>query len=198
MKVERKLDYLQNHTNQHYVFEDGKWVFKFIASAIYKIRKFDEVFLSDGTSLGIKEIDCQTDIEYNKEFLIINQMENIIQINWDFELIPMSYCHTMEEIAKVTKYLNQSFEKETFDMIHLEGYKNSKSPYHKSMDKSEISTTGHSRLIFNVVDEVIDIKTYHENYKRAIKKYPMYVNTITHLYKCNAHFLTTSKKYLNV
>jgi hypothetical protein len=201
MRVTKYLNQYANVNNERYVLENGKWSYRFFAIAYYRIITREEVFNANGESLGEMETNVKTERDEMKEYSIDDDMLNIVQINFDFELIPNSGCYTMDEVSNVARLLNNTFDGETFNVIHREGYREPmylQSRHYAKMDSSEISTIGHSRIIYNVVDKMIDAKTYHENYQRAIKKYPKHVRQITYLYKCNIEFLTKNKKYLNV
>jgi hypothetical protein len=201
MRVTKYLNQYANVNNERYVLENGKWSYRFFAIAYYRIITREEVFNASGESLGEKETSIKYESEDMKEYSIEDDMLNITQINFDFELIPNSGCNTMDEVSNVARLLNNTFGKESFNVTHRECYKELTylgSRHYGKMDKSEICSIGHSRLIYNTVDEVVDAKTYHDNYQRAIKKYPQYAMQIRYLYMCNIEFLTKDKKYLNV
>ena len=201
MRVTKYLNQYANVNNERYVLENGKWSYRFFAIAYYRTTTYEEVFNASGKSLGEKETSIKYESEDIKEYVIEDDMLNIVQINFDFELIPNSGCNNMDEVYNVTRLLNNTFGKESFNVSHRENYKKLTylgSRHYGKMEKSEICSVGHSRLIYNTVDEVVDAKTYHDNYQRAIKKYPKYAIQIRYLYRCNIEFLTKDKKYLNV
>lgn len=201
MRTTKQLNQYVNVNNKRYVLENGKWSYRFFAIAYYRTTTYEEVFNAKGESMGELETSIKYETEDMKEYGIEDDMLNIIQVNFDFELIPNSGCWTMDEVSNVARLLNNTFGKESFNVIHREGYKepiHMHFRHHAKMDKSEICTIGNSRLIYNAVDKVIDVKTYHENYQRAIKNYPQQAKQIKYLYKCNIEYLTKDKKYLNV
>ena len=202
-RTETYLNHTCNFRNKRFVLEDGIWTLRYMADKVYFTKVYDECFTSKGVSIGMKELDSSTTVERNQEMVVDDPHSYcIIQINFDFHSIPNANGNTIDELSHLTNILNNSFDT-YFGMCQFDGYRGDYFMYgtdEETKRKTEVCTTGHSRLIYQKVVSVPTIQEYKKNFDKAMKKYTTkwQQRQLRLLYWHNARFLTKSKKYLEL
>ena len=180
--IEREPHAAVNFKNARYEIKDnGEFIFKHSADVAHFIDTIDECFDSQGNSIGSITIYRKLVVKENVETEIDSDTW-IVQINYDFYLLPLAQVWTAPEVEKLFYILENSKFNAEFDLsLDRDRFKANK--------QQEICVWGNKRLIYNNNPKKISNVEYKENYNKAIKKYPDYKTQIESLYKANVSYL---------
>lgn len=172
--VKNEPHFISNVTNERFEFENGEWFFKSTGEASYSIDTYDDVF--DRNGKFIKEIVISSEIKHETRNFVLNHNQSIVQINYDFYLLPLTRVITIPDLQGTTNVLTN-----TNTFITKMSVENKESSRTKG---KEICKVGHSCCIFNDTPK-IPKKEYTKNYQNAISKYPDFEKQINWLYEAN-------------
>jgi hypothetical protein len=170
--VKNEPHFICNVKNERFEFENDEWFFKSTGEVSYSIDTHDDVF--DRNGKFIKEMIIDSKIEHETRNFVLNHDKSILQINYDFHLLPLTIVINIPDLQKLSYTLMNTFNTK----ISVE-YKESSCAKGK-----EICKLGHSSSIFNDIPK-IPKKEYTKNYQNAISKYPDFEKQINWLYEVN-------------
>lgn len=180
--IEREPHAVVNIKNARYELKDnGEFICKHSADVAHFIDTIDECFDSKGNSIGSITIERKLVVKENLE-LEIDSDKGIVQINYDFYLLPLALPWTAPEVEQLCYLLENSKFNAEFDLSFDRNR-------FKANKQQEICVWGNKRLIYNDNPKKISNVEYKENYNKAIKKYPNYKTQIESLYKANESYL---------
>jgi hypothetical protein len=170
--VKNEPHFISSVTNERFELENDEWFFKSTGEASYSINTHGDVF--DRNGKFIKEMIIDSEIKHEIRNFVLNHDKSIVQINYDFYLLPLTSVITIPELQKITNILMNTFNTkmsvERKESRHAIG--------------KEICKLGHSCCIFNDTPKITK-KDYTKNYQNAISKYPDFINNIKWLYEEN-------------
>lgn len=166
--VENEPHFISKVTNERFEFENDEWFFKSTGEASYSIDTHDDVF--DRNGKFIKEMVIDSEIKHERRNFVLNHNKSIVQINYDFYLLPLTKVTTIPDLQETTDILMNTF--------------NTKMSVENRAKGKEICKVGHSCSIFNNTPK-IPKKDYTKNYQNAISKYPDFEKQINWLYQVN-------------
>ena len=180
--IEREPHAVVNVNNLRYELKDnGEFICKQSADVANFIDTIDECFDSQGNSIGSIILERKLVVKENFE-IETDSHKGIVQINYDFYLLPLARAWTAPEVEQLCYILENSKFNAEFDLsIDKDRFNANK--------QQEICVWGNKRLIYNDNPKKISNVEYKENYNKAIEKYPNYKTQIESLYKANVSYL---------
>jgi hypothetical protein len=168
---------VNNYKEYFELDKDNKWIFKVYADHMYIKRNKIDTYLKDGSFYKT----ISEDEYFNKQCIEeIEQPLGVVQINYEFHLMPIGYISTVDEIESLTTKLNNSFNKKFDTEITTEPsdssnlYKSIRKPY-------EVNRYGHSRHIQSLcMDFILNL-----NMKEYRKRKDKFIKTLTDEYLIN-------------
>jgi len=135
-------------------------------------------------------IDKESDIRIDS---IINERQEIIQLDYDFYLIPTSCRLSLKENRIKTKRMLINYGLKGFDL----DYKNAITEFnHYTLKRTKYKTQRPLEICFNDVYRFntksfmnFDYKKYIENYNIALEKYPNYKDSLHYLKEMNLNII---------
>jgi hypothetical protein len=203
---------------------DGIWeVEALVKKEVNKIY-YEDLYNKDGVIVSKREID--RDIDNEEEFSVLksvnfsdsffgSQYPSLVQIDYDFHLLPMGNYFTQTNIMAYINILNDSFDNR-FKIVHHDKRYNEYSELAAFGSKTdiyvinrlertfsehymnglyEISSMGHFSvsIAHNPIIE-FNKKLFSSNKDKAIKKYPKLEQQIKNLYEINLALYNLYKK----
>jgi hypothetical protein len=174
--IDRNPHYICKNYGGKYVLIDGVWAFEYYGDISHFRETIIEAFDKDGNYISKIPIKRELISKYNEKLYSYTR-ENIVQINYDFYLLPQAGGGTMDDIEQLRQNMISSDFAGNFDIgIISHGY---------DRDVKEICKIGHSRFIYNSNPEKISLDQYCKNYELALKKYPIYELLIEEIFNRN-------------
>lgn len=170
--VKNEPHFISSVTNERFEFENHEWFFKSTGEVSYSIDTYDDVF--DRNGKFIKEMVIDSEIKHEIRNFVLNHDKSIVQINYDFYLLPLTTVTTIPDLQGTTNVLMNTFNTKMC-VEHRES---------RCAIGKEICKLGHSCCIFNDTPKITK-KDYTKNYQNAISKYPDFENKINWLYQEN-------------
>jgi hypothetical protein len=227
MNFEIKEIFSVNPRDISFIEIDGIWEAEGLVNKQVNKIYYEDLYNKDGVVVSKQEID--TDISNEEEISILKYVyfsdtsfgsknPTLVQIDYDFYLLPMGGFFIQTNIMTYIKVLNNSFKNDskTFNVVHHDKHYNQYSElasfgsktnkwvidYLKSsFDKRhmnglyEISCMGiFSVSIAHTPRIEFDKKQYSSNKEKAIKKYPEWEEKIKYLYAVNVELYNLYKK----
>lgn len=179
---------------------DDKYVFLvYSKNHMYKTITETKCFDEDGVYLGIYRNEENFNIEETRE---CSANLSVTQIDYDFKLLPVGRCVTIEEVGDCEKLLKDCFSinpkigyNERVNLAeYIYAYNESKSKtiyYKENYERFEICAKGHSSVVINKNVDLfeLDLANYTKNKNNFIKKHPEYKNEVEKLYELNIGYL---------
>jgi len=185
--IEREPHAIFNVHNKRFEFENDEWLFKATGTISHAIETYDEVFDRNGNPIREMLIDKKI-ITETKEFSR-DFKKGIVQINYDFHLLPFGRAWTVEDFDHLLDILENTFNYQ-FDIIHIDNIKYgdwfNETPLDnpESNEGKEICSLGYSRVLSNIT-QMIPLNEYKNNYKKALIKFPEYKEIIERIFQLN-------------
>lgn len=202
--------YLRNNNFSEYLSYDNKWKRFVYAEHMYASLKPIECYDKDGNF-----IDNIIKHEYYNRLETIEIKEDfrVVQINYEFHIIPIGRCVTQQEVMSVCTLLNNSnlgkfdydYSKHEYFYYAYNSPDIGKQYFHKKMNESldmvyyyfkkpkEISVTGASywitRKSYNSFLN-LNINDYIKNKNKFIKKNPEYKDEVEMLFNLNINSIS--------
>lgn len=183
------------HNNEYCKESYGEHTFK--QETIQPAYDKEGNYIDDITST--KLVDRNTNVIYSDERFHVQRC--MVQINFNFYLIPIEGYLRLDDIHRDIKILNNStvFNNTDFTTVRKERYttipetKNMVNVYDIDTGKNEsyeltINNTNTVTIVNRINPKNIDAKQYRENYKKALKKYPEYKDVINKLFNANCQY----------
>jgi len=210
-KVKHEPHFIGKVQNKRFEKEHGEWIFKATGDLSYFIETFDDAFNRDGEF--IREISINKTLVTKRDNFQRDDNKGIVQIGYDFYLLPFGNIHVINQVLELTDILNGTFNKR-FVVVHSEelytiypnsfgnrGFTSRKAcwfkkettiemfqPYYNNEEEfknREICAMGNSRFVATS-SKRISIDDYTKNYNNALDKYPMHKKVIDNLYQLNS------------
>ena len=149
--------------------EEGKYIFKVYADHLYIKETEVDTYLKDGTFYKtVTEED-----RFNKVCTeIVEEQYGVVQIDFDFYLMPVGNFGTIPEICSLTTKLNNSFDRE-FKTEFTNDMKETDYTYTKMSKPIEINKLGCTRQVQSVSNDFIsnfDMIGYKKRKEAFIKE----------------------------
>lgn len=104
---EYHIGYLRTGNYEEKIIKkDGEYFFSAYANHIFDRYNKIDVYLKDGTFYKTIEEKNRVTREEN---LIIDKAKQVVQIDYNFYLLPVGYCSTLEEVNNIERLLINSF-----------------------------------------------------------------------------------------
>lgn len=174
--------------------------YKYFVDTVFHYRdiKKTKCYDANGVYLGFFEHKpIIRDVKEDRE--VRASHETVIQINYNFHIIPCQGASTIDQLAELDDLLTNTFNIKT-ERISVGGAYSSLEAYHRDyldlryeeFDAIEYCAVGHSREVANKVGMKLinlDIKEYTKRKNEFINKNPDWEEAIERLYKMNIGFL---------
>ena len=193
--------YLKLHDNRDFLkLDNGEYKFMvYSTNHMYLTVKETDCYDAKGNYLGVyKEEKNHTKTE-TKE---IENQKVVVQIDYDFKLLPIGACYNQSEIYEGTKLLEKEFnikDAECYDnRINIEEYiriyngDNTKTIHYKeNFTPFEICKIGYSANITNKTNKTLSlsIKDYTRSKDEFVKNNPRHEDVIEYIYNANIGYL---------
>lgn len=187
-----------NKTKEYIKKIDNKYrFFVYSEDHMYDTKSYVEIFDDNNKSLGVFTKSNRVTKEETKE---IEKQINVFQYNYNFYLLPIGRCVTLDEIQDAYHLVNPIFniKEDHYYGIDLENCLNEffgqrKTIYYREhFNPCEICLIGHSRHIHNITNKKLfnlDIKEYTKRKNDFIKENPRYERQVENIYLHNIGFL---------
>lgn len=166
----RYRGYLKANNYKEYfeLSKNGDYLFNVFADHMYIRTKKIDTYLKDGTFYKtIEEEEF-----FNKQGIEqIDKQLNVVQIDYNFYLMPTGYVSTIEELESHRTILNNSFKKK-FYINHITDPNDSDNLYKSIKKPYEINNYGHTRQIESLCMNFIlniDMNKYKERKDKFIE-----------------------------
>lgn len=219
MIVNRYYDgyYHSNGNKERIVFENGDYFFKIKAKHKYVTITNQDCYDINGVLLGKYESKTYEAIEEDKVREIDKDWYRPIQINYEFKKLPLEYFNTQEEMQRLRRILNDSFNGDfeyrgiidTHKVFFKEKYATKEDfywAYYETKMPLEVNALGHSTAIYKKSYKSflnLDFNEYVKkanNFKKSIDSdWHSYIDNIVemNLEFIALYYMTTPKKLLS-
>lgn len=155
-----------------------------------KIDLYDSKGVFYKTEVNKKYIDKNSDVRIDN---LINERSEIIQIDYDFYLIPTSCRLALKDNRIKTKHMLIDYGLKGFDL----DYKNAiQEVNHYTLKRTKYKTQRPLEICFNDIYRFntksfmnFNYKKYIENYNIALKKYPSHKDSLYYLKEINLNII---------